>query len=55
MPNTASQIVGAIGRSENNVSEEFEKHINDKAPAFRCYACGDQLERLTFTQRFRMT
>jgi hypothetical protein len=31
--------------------QEFEEHIKDKAPAFRCYACGDCLERLDFTTR----
>lgn len=30
---------------------EFEKHVKDKAPAFRCYACGDHLERLNLTAR----
>ncbi len=31
--------------------QEFEKHVKDTAPAFRCYACGDHLERLNLTAR----
>ena len=28
---------------------EFIEHVGDKAPAFRCYRCGDYLERLDLT------
>jgi hypothetical protein len=31
--------------------KEFLKHINDKAPAFRCYDCTDREEQLTLTAK----
>jgi len=31
--------------------EDFESHINDPAPGFRCHAAGDKLERLRFLAR----
>ena len=29
--------------------QEFEEHVKDTAPAFRCYACGDHREELNLT------
>jgi hypothetical protein len=33
---------------------DFEKHITDVAPAFRCYACGDHREELNLTARLNV-
>jgi hypothetical protein len=30
---------------------DFESHLNDPMPGFRCYACGDRIKRPTFLAR----
>jgi integron integrase len=34
---------------------DFEAHINDESPGFRCYACGDRAEKATFVARVQNT
>ena len=45
------QLDRVLARQERRTMsvQEFQEHVRDAAPAFRCYACGDHLEKLNLT------